>query len=507
MLLFLPHLILGATLLILITSNTFQRGFRSGWLLTALGTGLALASLIFLRFRLPITLDSSAWWAGEGLVSSISFSLDAVSWQLALIVCSLALSFFLLQVHKAVNEPWLNWALSLALAASSLLALVANDLLTFAFLWTLVDAINAICFLVLVKNQTERSDGLNFLLPNVVATFLLLAASVLVGYGGNAATLLILIAAALRLELFTPLLRETQLDQQSVGENVLRLLPKASVFVLIARLTAISGPIFFVALILIFLFALINISHWLQKNNHSGIEYFERGVAALALLASTLGQPGAVLAFGLLTLIGGSVLYLAQNASRFRWLVIAPTVLILVGLPFKQIIPLSETGSGLRAIFFLPLQALLVAGWMRKVPLSSQEEPSGEPWMRSIRWLGLFVIPVIFLVFILVSPRSLTEETEFIWWPAVGVLILTLLFTFFLQRSQPKFNLPVNWSNFFKAVFSMVWLKTIASAILSSLDWILRMTNHILEGQAGILWALLLIALLLSVASQFVLGG
>jgi hypothetical protein len=509
MLLFLPHLILGATLLILIASNIFQRGFRSSWLLTAAGTGLALASLVFLRLQLPVGLGSSAWWAGEGLVSSISFSLDAVSWQFALIVCSLSLAFFLVQVHKAVNEPWLNWAVSLALAGSSLFALVSDDLLTFAFLWILVDTITALWLLRLVTKATERYGAFDFLLPNVAASFLLMAANVLVAYGGDAANLLILIAAAMRLELFTPLLKEIQSDQQSIRESVLRLLPMTSVFVLLTRLTAFSGPMFFVALIFISLFALINVFHWLQKNNHSGIEYFERGFAALALLASALGQSGAVFAFGLFALVGSSVLYLAQNAGRFRWLVIVPSALILVGLPFRQIIEIEQATAvpSWPAIVFLPLLALLVAGWMRKAPQSSQEEPYGEPWMRSIRWLGLFVIPVVFLVFILVSPPSLTQETEFIWWPAAGVLILTLLSVFALEGAQPKLSLSTNWSNFFQVVLSMAWLKAIGSAILNALDWILRMMNRILEGQAGILWALLLIALLLSVASQFVLGG
>ena len=507
MLLFLPHLILGATLLILIASNTFQRGFRSSWLLTTVGAGLALATLIFLRFRLPIALDSSAWWAGEGLVSSTNFRLDAISWQFALIVCSLALAFFLIQVHKAVNEPWLTWAVSLALAGSSLLALVSNDLLTFAFLWILVDAITALWLLRLSTKATERSGAFDFLLPNVTASFLLMAASVLAGYGSNAANLLIFIAAALRLELLTPRLKIIQSDQQSDRESVLRLLPKASVFVLLTRLTAFSGIMLFVALIFISLFVLINVLHWLQKNSHSGIEYFELGFAALALLASALGQPGAALAYGLFALVGGSVLHLAQNAGRFRWLVIAPSALILASLPFSQILPTEQAGPGWLVIFFLPLQALLIAGWMRKTPEPSQDEPFGEPWMRSISWLGIIVIPVIFLIFILVSPPSLAQETNFTWLPAAGVFILTLVSAFFLNSSQLNLNLPANWSNFFQEVLSMAWLKAIGLAILSALDWTLRMMNRVLEGQAGILWALLLIALLLSVASQVALGG
>lgn len=71
MLLFIPQIILSSALVILIAGNLFQRNFRSSWLLTMSSAGLALASLVFLRFRLPLSLSFSAWWAGEGLVLSL----------------------------------------------------------------------------------------------------------------------------------------------------------------------------------------------------------------------------------------------------------------------------------------------------------------------------------------------------------------------------------------------------------------------------------------------------
>lgn len=507
MLLFLPHLILGATLLLLIVGNLFQRGFRSSWLLATAGASLALASLIFLRLRLPYALNSSAWWAGEGLVSSISFNLDGISWQFALIVCSLILAFFLLEVRKAITEPWLNWAAGLALAISSLFALVSGDWLTIAFFWVLVDATTAILIFRLISKAEQRHSALETLRANIAASFLLMAANILAGSSGQTTSLLVLIAVALRLGIFTSLQVGNNLSELNWTQaGTLRLLPRASVLVLLARSGALSGQVLVAILILLFLSTLINTLRWWQIDN--GIEYFERGFTSLAMLGSVTGQPGVALGFGLVAMTCSSLIYLAQNSGSFKWLVIVPAILIFTGLPFSQVINTGQTLSlSWTTVLFLPLHALLIAGLFRKPLVSSSSEPSGEPWMRTISLLGLFILPVVFLVFILVVPPALPLETEFIWWPAVAVLLISLTVFILGVRSHATIKLPTAWVNLSREFFSLSWMKTAGSWVMVALDWILRMVNRVLEGQAGILWALLLIALLLSVASQFTQGG
>lgn len=509
MLLFLPQLILGAALLILIASNVFQRGYRSSWLLTTAATGLALVSLIFLRFRLPLSLNSSAWWAGEGLVSSISFDLDSVAWQFALIVCGLFLAYLLLEVHKAISESWLNWAAGLAFAVSCLLAVVSGDLLTLAFFWVLVDATTAILIFRLILKFEQRHSALEFLPANISASFFLMAASILAGFSGQAASLLVLIAAALRLEIFAPSKMGNNLSELYLTQTcILRLLPKASVLVLLARSAALSGPVLIAVLVLIFLSTLINALRWSRRDNGNGIEYFERGFASLAILGSAIGQPGVALGFGLVAMTCSSALFLAQGAGRFKWLVVAPAILFFAGLPFSQVISTGQApGPGWMAVLFLPLHALLLASWLRKPLVTSSSEPFGEPWMRTIRVSGLFIMPIIVLVFILAAPPSLSLETEFIWWPAVAVLLISILVFIVRERSQKIFIFPSSWVNLSNEFLSLFWLKTASSWVANILGWILRTVNRVLEGQAGILWALLLIVLLLSVASQFALGG
>ncbi len=508
MLLFLPQLVLGATLLILIASNLFQRSFRSSWLLATTGAALALISLVFLRLRLPLTLSSSAWWAGEGMVSSINFQLDGISWQFALIACALAFAFFLLQVHTAITEPWLNWAAGLAIAISSLLAIVSGDLLTVAFFWILVDATTALFIFRFIPNAGQRRAAFEFLPANMAASFLLMAASVLTGSGSQQTVLLVLVAAAFRLEIFSPTKPGSEKpDVNSPHAGILRLLPKASVLVLLARTDALSRSVLFVVLALLFFSTLVNTMRWLHAPDR--VEYFERGFASLALFAAAIGQPGvAVLGFGLVVMIGSSILNLMLNSGRYKWLVLVPVLLIFSGLPFSHVTAIDQSPNpSWSAVLVLPLYALLIAGWLRLNPGTSSLETPREPWMRTMRWLGLFIIPSVFLISILIFSPSPAQETEFVWWPALVVLVLSVLIFLIPKQSLKRYQLGTRWKKWIEEVESMVWMQKFGSWVLKALDSILRIVNRVLEGQAGILWALLLITLLLSVASQFAFGG
>ncbi len=506
MLLFLPQLVLGATLLILIASNLFQRSFRSSWLLTTSGAALALVSLIFLRLRLPLSLSSSAWWAGEGLISSINFQVDGGSWQFALIVCALILAFFLLQVHKAITEPWLNWAVGLAIAISSLLAIFSGDLLTLAFFWILVDATTVIFIFRFVSKADQRRAAFEFLPANIAASFLLMAASVLTGAAGQQTVLLVLVAAALRLEIFSPTKPGSENpDSHSPQAGILRLLPKASVLVLLARTDALSGSVFFVALALLFFSVLINTLRWLGRIDR--VEFFERGFASLALLATAIGQPGVALGYGMVAMISSSVFSLMKNSGRYKLMVLTPAILIFSGLPFNYVIATDQApGLSWSVVLLLPFHALL-AGCLRQIPTSSIEETPREPWMRTMRLFGIFIIPSVFLIFILLFSPSLAQETEFVLWPALVVLLISVLIFLIPKPSLKRFQMGTRWKNWVEEVESMVWMQSFGSWALKTLESILRIVNRVLEGQAGILWALLLITLLLSVASQFAFGG
>lgn len=83
---------------------------------------------------------------------------------------------------------------------------------------------------------------------------------------------------------------------------------------------------------------------------------------------------------------------------------------------------------------------------------------------------------------------------------AISILVL------FLLRS-PRRWLPAQLSKRRDRVFSFQGFSRVASAVWNGTQWVLSLVGALLEGEAGVLWALLLIALLLSLVSQLGLGG
>ena len=502
MLLFLPQIILGATFLILLASNLFQRGFRSSWVLTVSGAGLALVGLLFLRLRLPSSLSFSAWWAGEGLVSSISFVLDGTSWQIAFIVVGSVLAFFLSEVQRAMSAPWLNWAINLALAVASLLAVFSADLLTLTFFWILVDVISGLAIPGFVNKAEERSEALSFLPMNIAASFILLAAWFLIGYSSQLSNVLAIASAALRLGIFSPT-RRTASDSNQL--DYLRLLPAASVLILLARPLALEGVPLIIALLVMLPPALF-IAYRLNQREEPGVvaTLFEQGFSVMAIVAAIIGQPAVALAFGLVLLVSRSLLLLAQSVRRWRWPIIAASALLFSVLPFITVSPDANTVP--LSFFFLVTEAALISGWVNYALRDVPETSVSEPWMRVIDTLGLLLIPLLYLLlaFGLAPDPSVTMEA--IWWPAIAVLILAVGLFFVSRRIGNRFAVPQRLAGQIELVISMRWLEIAFDWMKASLGWVLRKTSRVLEGQAGVLWALLLIVLLLSLASQFALS-
>lgn len=504
MLLFLPQLILIVTLIALLASNLFQRGFRSSWLLSVSGAGLAYASLLFLRFRLPLSSSFSAWWAGEGLVSSISFLLDDASWQLAAVSSALVLAFLLVEVRQAINAPWRNWAACLALAVATLLAAFSGDLLTLAFFWVLVDSLTGLLILTLIKKAGERKSAFGFLPTNITASFLLLAAWILTGSSGQLATLLLLISAALRLGIFSAQ-RAQPLNSDEV--EFLRPLPHVSVLVLLTRSAGLDGFGVIVFLAVLLIPALFNAFQAARLDGESGaIQYFERGFATLALASAALGLPLAALGFGLALLTGRSLVLLAQSIGRWQWPGIVVSLFLLSGLPFSPTVSTNGIYILPIASVFLPVHAALLVGWSRQALGKLPVQPADEPWMKVIRLLGLVLVPMLLLFFGLGLAPAVVMAAPVLW-PALVVFGLAAILFVASWNWTRRVRVPKPLANGLQNFFSLRWSQVAYDWALGALGWVLRMMSRVLEGQAGVLWALLLIALLLSLASQFALGG
>jgi hypothetical protein len=120
--------------------------------------------------------------------------------------------------------------------------------------------------------------------------------------------------------------------------------------------------------------------------------------------------------------------------------------------------------------------------------------------------LGLAILIVSqWVIFI----RNLPASFTFIyWWCGVIVMILALLIFLWKQRILPikvtqkltRFTLPgrFNLEGWMDTIFGMGWFTIAARVAFGLVQWIMNLIAGVLEGEGGILWAILLLALLIS---------
>lgn len=509
MLLFLPVILLVLTLGALGASN-MQRGFRSSWLLALAGASLAWVSLLFLRFQLPLTVSLPFWWAGEGLEYPLIFVMDNFSWPLAFTACSLLVAALLGQVREAVMVSWVTWAPGLTITSAGLLAALSGDLLTFLFTWTLLDLLVIALQISGLPRTEERQRVLQQASLLFIGTFVLFAGWIFSFYGQGLAAILGFVSVSLRLGLWTP--RPVWISPAAVRKDLasaIMLVPLAASLALLARLDAIAEPGRTTFLLLALLPAAYAAGLLLLKADEAQAHLWVVGQASLAAAAALGGQGQAALAFSLLLLLGQGFLLLVHHVPRFRFPISAAAVVLLCGLPLTA----GYWGTGIYAnwaspliLAFLPIQAVLLAGWLRWALQAPEEPLPAEPWMRTIQWLGYATLPLVYIFFgIGLLPSVATDVPSLTWWPAVATLAGAALLYFVFGRStrqlHPRAQFAFDW------IFSMRWLQVLVASLTNPLSRSLGFLSSLSEGHAGVLWALLFMALLLSLAGQYGLGS
>lgn len=151
-----------------------------------------------------------------------------------------------------------------------------------------------------------------------------------------------------------------------------------------------------------------------------------------------------------------------------------------------------RTGVG-----FLLLAAALRLGLLTpRLFVLSDDQPR-----RDLELMLGFVSPLSSLA-LLSLWKPLASAPQPLALPLLAVAGLAL----FLLRS-PRRALPSPLADARERAFSFDAVGRLGAYVFSGVEWVLNLMEGLLEGEAGVLWALLLIALLLSLVSQFGLGS
>jgi hypothetical protein len=508
----LPVVLLLLTALTLILLRFLRPRFKYPWIVAVGGATLSLIGTFLWHNHFPLSISLTSWQPLMGFAFSPTWLGDGISWPYALSLAALATAVIWTSVVRAENDP-AAWAGTLLLTALGILAVAAENPLTLILIWSSIDLAELITMLRSTEGEEQnqgvviafaaRAAGTGLVLwANLVST----ASGIMMNFREIPAStgIYLLIAAGLRLgvlPLHLPYLKENVL-RRGFGTS-LRLVAAAASLSLLARIpaTAMKSALQPYLLILAAVAALYAGWMWFRSSDEIlGRPFWVLGMASLSVAASLRGNPDGSIGWGILLIMGGGLLFLFS--ARQRKTVWIPLLCLwgLSSLPFSVSASAWQTGnqnSWLFVIPFLPAQAFFMAGFIRhslhpgETSLESQER-----WAKILYPTGLFLLAAI-IILLGVWGWDGAQITGPLWAAilvnamAAGFTVLALTV---LGRLVPPSG-PNQWTRIFRLEWfyqvltaSYVFVRRIADTITSSL-----------EGEGGLLWSLLLIALILSV--------
>jgi formate hydrogenlyase subunit 3/multisubunit Na+/H+ antiporter MnhD subunit len=436
-------------------------------------------------------------------------------------------------VPSTINEVgqmpnWLFWAEILVLTGVGLLAVTAGNVLTLLLAWASLDIIELVILLGQIMQSSARERVIIVFSAKLAGIVMVLIAGLLIWSKGDtlqlnavpqSVSVFLILAAGIRLGIFPPQHFYTRgLPIRSDLATVLGLVSAASSFILLVRVstTGVSPSVTLLLLGIIALIGILTSINWLgAKDELDGRSYWILGTASLAIAAAIVSSPFACMVWSFASLLSGGLIFsFSMRHRRFIPLILLG-VFNLSTLPFSptwQSMSLYQSISNvtrntaqllLFSISFFLIQTFLLSGYIRHFLRELQPEMEGksdhvERWVWVLYPIGLVLIVLAHVLlgwFLLPDLQGLSLVAWVIGPLTLLVAALILFISFRYPQPFPVLNrfmktsLPTN-------LFSLEWLYNILWQAYRTISKVIGLFSTILEGDGGILWALVLFALI-----------
>lgn len=522
----LPFAILILTALSIFVLSQFRSNIGRIWLVTALFSLINFSLIIVIHWFLPRSIEFENWFPVSNLFTNgFLFQLDEVSWSFLLALGGLNLSIILTDSASLdeIREPTI-WISNLLIIAVGFLAVLAGNILTIFFSWTIMDLAELFILLKNVSGFKKINETIISFSVRLGGLFFLILAMIILRSQGEElifgmvtgwAGIMVLLAISLRLGVLPfnlPFGTEVVL-RRGLG-NAIRMTSVASSLIVLIRLPVnltVSGNFSWLVTIILLASLLSAILWTISKNSLEGRPFWIITMSGLTIFSIITGNVMAGISWGIAMLLTGSILFLSSVQSKATLFIPAIAFISFLGFPFT---PLSLgwekilTGGnpGWTVIVSVSLFFLIV-GFLKFSLQKRANLLEKERWIWVIYPLGLF--------FILITQWIIYLLSNFEWrgigliWPS-SVITMVLL-SFYLLKNKIRFW--ENYSDWFSIsldrfrkitinVLQLDWFYKFIWAILGWIQRIINLFSNVLEGRSGILWVYVLLALLLSVLSS-----
>jgi hypothetical protein len=525
MLILIPILLL---ILFAVTINLIGRyklSIGSTWLITAGAALLVWILIIIYRVVMPggISIDN---WSPLGIGSDlVVFKLSTTTWVFAFLLVSLLIGvIFTDTVRLGQGNSLTTWTGSMVLTAVGLLSIFSQTLLAVIITWTLIDVVEFGILIRVISHPKVHSAAVFEFATRIVGTALIIGALVFSDFHSTISTnlqysspvfILILLGATLRLgvlPLHVPLTANLPI-RRSLG-TILRFVAPISVFSFLSQVhpqlqySTVINILFPIALITAFYGAV----RWLtSKNELFGRPYWMLAFSGLVLIGFLRGQVEGLIALSMIMVICGGFVFFHSYSAKYVTVMGVVCLVGMVGIPFTPVAPIwmslmgsNQLNNALLVITF----GLLIIGFLKHLSREGKKDSTKEIWMQLFYSIGLTLLVIVPWITTIWQSKDFQNSSK---WsvPLICLAFICLLFLLMRSKFGQKFMarsalqrlaMPLNLiGKYIGAFFQFEWFFDFLGKLYDLISRPLRFFINILEGDGGLLWALLFLALISSV--------
>ncbi len=519
MLILITVTILFVTALVLLVLQSAAPGFRYSWLIATGGALLAWISVFVWQVQMgvaPIELRLPTWQPALLFSQSPSFVGDRLAWIFALSLATLCLAIILTAVVRSDFPRPINWIGTLILTSLGILAVVADNPLTLVLIWAAIDISELVAQMRSIEDPQLSERAVIAFASRVAGILVLLWAGMVSISNGKVLDfrqalpqvgLYLVLAAGLRigvLPLHLPYSSESTL-QRGLGTG-LRLISAASSLILLARIpvSSLTSPLTPYLLILAALAAIYGGWMWLRAPDElNGRIYWLIGMSSLAVAAALQANPIGAAAWGCATVLTGGALFLSSEQNK--WLLRA----LFIGAWGISSLPFSLTATGwnsgtpnslftwLAWPLLIMAHAMLIAGFIRHsqrmtTRVSNEDQPI---WAKNVYPVGIFLLLLTTILLGLFGWSGTLQLGNF--FIGVPVVLLALGLLSLTPRLQILNPVRAHWVRPVNPTW-LDWVYQALGGLYRQLRQVSEGISGILEGEGGIMWTLLFLALFIS---------
>lgn len=520
--LLLPPVLLLLLALGLAIRHRIRSNLGTSWLIAVIGALVVWGLVLAYRWvRLPPVVMGN--WLSSLSPFALDFQLDDVGWTYAFSLVTVVLAVMMTAAAREIikNTPY-NWVRSIALAGLGLLAIFAANPLALILAWTAIDMSELGLLLSALSDRQLNQRAVLAFSARVGGTLMLVWAAIASSSLGKPlvmaqvdprVSLFVLLAAGLRLgvlPLHLPFPEDVPV-RRGWG-TTMRMVSMSTSLVVLARLPANAVPpeAAFVLLLFAALAALYGAVMWLTTDEIKGRPYWLISLAGMAVGCVIRGYPLASLAWGVAMMLPGTMIFLYSARTPALLYVMFLGLLSLSGLPFT---PAASGWAGLVVppfnlpdMLYIIAYALVLIGYLRHIFRPGQPLADMDRWMQTIYPFGLvFLIVATWLIAFWGWPDSFTLGN---WWASLLMVGLAILGWILLKRrgaqSVGEEGAPAWWmspsirriGSKLAGFFRLDWVYRFLWWAYQGVQRFVEILRLLLEGDGGMLWTLVLLALL-----------